>query len=363
MIRLCLSLLFVMTLAAQAGTPWSARQTAAVDAIFADFNQTNTPGGSVLVIQDGAVVFAKGYGRADLETKTPCAPETNFRLASVSKQFTAMAVLILRERGKLSLDENLLAFFPEFPAFGEHITVRHLLTHRSGLLDYEDLIPAGTMLPVLDQDVLRILISNAATNATPTYFPVGSQYRYSNSAYALLALIVEVRSGQTFARFLADNIFVPLGMTNTLAYEAGLATVPNRSYGHSLRTNGWQRTDQSLTSSVLGDGGIYSSVNDLCKWDQALYTTNLVSAATLAETFTPHTATDKPGRSYGFGWYLGAYRGLNMVWHSGETIGFRTRLVRIPERRFACIILANRSDAKLEEAAHRMVDQVLFDTP
>jgi CubicO group peptidase (beta-lactamase class C family) len=363
MIRLCLSLLFAMPLAAQASSPWSARQTAAVDAIFADFNQTNMPGGSVMVIQNGAVVFAKGYGLADLETKTPCAPETNFRLASVSKQFTAMAILILRERGRLSLDENLRAFFPEFPAFGEHITVRHLLTHRSGLLDYEDLIPAGTTLPVLDQDVLRILINNAATNAPPTYFPVGSQYRYSNSAYALLALIVEVRSGQTFARFLADNIFTPLDMTNTLAYEAGISAVPNRSFGHALRTNGWQRTDQSLTSSVLGDGGIYSSVTDLFKWDQALYTTNLTSAATLAEAFTPVTPTDKPGRSYGFGWYLGAYRGLKMIWHSGETIGFRTRLVRIPERRFACIILANRSDAKLEEVAHRMVDQVLFDTP
>ena len=316
-----------------------------------------------MIIRDGGVAFAKGYGLASLETKTPCTTNTNFRLASVSKQFTAMALLILRERGKLSLDENLLAFFPEFPAFGKQITVRHLLTHTSGLLAYEDLIPEGTTIPVLDQDVLRILMTNGATNATPTYFPVGSQYRYSNSAYSLLALIVQARSGQTFAHFLKENIFAPLGMTNTLAYEAGNSVVPQRAYGHSLRTNGWQRTDQSLTSSVLGDGGIYSSVMDLFKWDQALYTTNLVSAKTLAEAFTPATPIDKPGRSYGFGWYLADYRGTKMIWHSGESIGFRTRLVRIPERKFSVIILANRSDIKLEEPANRIVDLVLFGDP
>jgi len=359
-----LTTLFVaMTLSVHAGSPLPAAQAAKIDAIFAGFNHPDVPGASVMVIRDGGVAFAKSYGLANLETKTPCATNTNFRLASVSKQFTAMAVLILRERGKLSLDENLVAFFPEFPAFGKQITVRHLLTHTSGLLAYEDLIPDGTTIPVLDQDVLRILIGNAVTNATTTYFPVGSQYRYSNSAYALLALIVEARSGQKFARFLRDNIFAPLGMSNTLAYEAGVSVVPNRSYGHALRTNGWQRTDQSLTSSVLGDGGIYSSGTDLFKWDQALYTTNLVSAKTLQEAFTPMIPTDKPGRSYGFGWYLGEDRGVKMIWHSGESIGFRTRLVRIPERNFSVIILANRSDIKLEEPANRIVDLVLFGDP
>lgn len=349
-----------MTIPAQAGAVLTAEQTARVDALFADFNHTDAPGAGVMIIRDGVVVFAKGYGLSDLDKKTPISPDTNFRLASVSKQFTAMAVLILRERGKLSLDENLLAFFPEFPAFGKQITVRHLLTHRSGLLDYEDLIPTGTTIPVLDQDVLRILIGDGVTNSAPTYFPIGSQYRYSNSAYSLLALIVQARSGQTFAHFLKENIFTPLGMTNTLAYEAGNSVVPNHSYGHSLRTNGWQRTDQSLTSSVLGDGGIYSSVVDLFKWDQALYTTKLVSAKTLNEAFTPDTPTDKPGRSYGFGWYLGEYRGLKQIWHSGESIGFRTRLARFPEKKFSVIILCNRADAKLEEFPARIADLLLF---
>jgi CubicO group peptidase (beta-lactamase class C family) len=358
--RFYLSILIAMTIFSSIAKPLPASQVAAMEAILADFNQPDAPGASVMIVHDGAVIFSKGYGLADLETKTPITPETNFRLASVSKQFTAMAVLILRERGKLSLDENLLAFFPEFPAFGRQITVRHLLTHTSGLLAYEDLIPEGTTIPVLDQDVLRILMTNGATNTTPTYFPEGSQYRYSNSAYALLALIVQARSGQTFAHFLKENIFTPFGMTNTLAYEAGSSAVPNRSYGHSLRTNGWQRTDQSLTSSVLGDGGIYSSVNDLFKWNQALYTTKLVSAKALEEAFTPKTPTDKPGKSYGYGWYLTEHRDVKQIWHSGESIGFRSRLVRIPDKKFCVIILANRSDKKLEEKAEQIIDLVLL---
>lgn len=367
------ALLMAMTISAKAAAGLDAGATARIDALFTGFDHPNAPGASVMVIHHGKPVFAKGYGLANLDTKTPCTTNTNFRLASVTKQFTAMAVMILVERKALSLDESLAAFFPEFPEYGKAITVRQLLTHTSGLIDYEDAIPEGTTIPVLDQDVLRLLIaadvkrrttSDAAPNQsaaqTATYFPPGSQYRYSNTAYALLALIVEVRSGQTFARFLRENIFEPLKMTNTLAYEQGYAPVPNRAFGHSLKSNVWQRTDQSLTSSVLGDGGIYSSVSDLFKWDQALYKARLVSEPMLRVAFSPLTPTDKPGRSYGFGWYVTGYRGLKEIYHSGETIGFRTRIVRYPEMKFTVIILANRSDTKLEEFPHRIVDLVLF---
>lgn len=355
-IRQWLILVVVMFSIAHAKPELSADQTAQVDAIFAPFNQTDGPGASVGIIRAGRMVFAKGYGLADLTSRTPNTPETNFRLASVSKQFTALAVLILRERGKLTLEETLPAFFAEFPAFGQAITVRQLLTHSSGLLDYEDLIPPGTALPVLDQDVLRLIIQDGRTNRVPTYFPPGTQYRYSNTAYSLLALIVQARSGQTFAQFLRNNIFQPLGMSNTLAYEAGSSRVLHRAFGHGRRDGGWERTDQSLSSSVLGDGGIYSSLQDLFKWDQALYTTRLVSAATRKEAFTPQIATDKPGKSYGYGWYLTEYHGSKQIWHSGETIGFRTRLVRIPEQQLTVIILSNRSDQPLEPYANRVID-------
>ena len=350
-----IGILMAMTISAKAASSPGADIVARLDALFANFDHPNAPGATVMVIRDGKPIFAKGYGLANLDTKSPCTTNTNFRLASVTKQFTAMAIMMLAERNQLSLGETLPAFFPEFPAYGQAITVRHLLTHTSGLIDYEDVIPEGTTLPVLDQDVLRLLMKQ-----DKTYFPPGAQYRYSNSAYALMALIVEARSGQTFARFLKENIFEPLKMTNTLAYEEGLSTVSNRALGHTLKSNVWQRTDQSLTSAVLGDGGVYSSVTDLTKWDQALYKSKLISEPMLRVAFSALTPTDKPGRSYGFGWYITEYRGLREIYHSGETIGFRTRIVRYPEKKFTIIILANRSDTKLDEFPHQVVDLVLF---
>lgn len=354
--RVAITTLFVaMTALAKSGPALDAQRAAQIESLFRDYSQVNAPGVAVMVIREGKPIFAKGFGLADLQHKTPCTTNTNFRLASVTKQFTAMAVMMLVEKKKLMLDERLTNFFPEFPDYGKQISVRHLLTHTSGLPDYEDLIPPGTTIPVLDQDVLRLLLKQ-----DKTYFSPGTQYRYSNSGYALLALIVEIRSGQKFAGFLKENIFEPLKMTNTLAYEEGYGAIPNRAYGYSHGTNGWQRTDQSLTSSVLGDGGVYSSLADLFKWDQALYKPKLVSEPMLRVAFSLATATDKPGRSYGFGWYIGQYRGLKEVWHSGETIGFRTRLARFPEKKFTVIILANRADAKLDELPHQIADLVLF---
>jgi CubicO group peptidase (beta-lactamase class C family) len=267
-----------------------------------------------------------------------------------------MSILILADRNKLSLDESLVDLFPEFPRYGKQITVRHLLGHTSGLIDYEDVIPAGTTIPVLDRDVLRLLLKQ-----DKTYFPPGSKFRYSNSGYSLLSLIVEVRSGMPFARFLRKNIFQPLKMKNSLAYEEGFAIIPNRAYGYTVGDQGLTRTDQSLTSSVLGDGGIYTSVTDLYKWHQALYSTKLVSAKWLKLAFTPGSLpTDFPNSHYGFGWYLGNYRGLKEIWHYGETRGFTTRIARFPERKFTLVILTNRNNAKISELPHKITDLYLF---
>ncbi|HVM49261.1 MAG TPA: serine hydrolase domain-containing protein [Candidatus Acidoferrum sp.] len=347
-----------MTLSTQAAVQPADTLAQKLDALFQDFSQPGAPGASVMVIRDGKVAFAKGYGLANVEVMVPCGTNTNFRLASVTKQFTAMSVLILVDRQRLSLDERLTDFFPEFPAYGREITVRQMLTHTSGLLDYEDLIPKGSTLPVLDRDVLRLLMTQ-----DKTYFPPGTKYRYSNSGYALLAQIVEARSGNTFARFLHENIFGPLKMNHTLAYEQGVSVVPERAYGYSPEGSGWKRTDQSLTSSVLGDGGIYSSVADLYRWDQALYTDKLISRKLLKLAFTPATATERPKAGYGFGWFIGQYRGLREIWHSGNTVGFTTRIVRFPDRRFTVIILANRNEARLSELPHRVADWCLFPSP
>jgi len=331
------------------------RMTERFDALFQDYNHADTPGISVMVIQNGDVLFAKSYGMANLEERIAVQTNTNFRLASVSKQFTAMATLMLVERRKLSLDEHLTDIFPEFPACGKDITVRHLLTHTSGLVDYEDVIPSGTQLPVLDRDVLRLLMQQ-----DKTLFPPGAKFRYSNSGYALLAQIVEMRAKVPFAAFLKDNIFQPLQMNDTVAYEQGISYVKNRAYGYSPQGKTFHRTDQSLTSSVLGDGGIYSSVSDLYHWDQALYSEKLIGSNLLQLAFSDQTSSDRPEASYGFGWYVGKYRGSKEIWHSGNTIGFSTRIVRYPEKKFTVIILCNRVEAKLSDFPHKIADWFIF---
>lgn len=328
-----------------------------IDALFRDFDRPDSPGASVMVISNGRVLVARSYGLADVEKRIRATPDTNYRLASVTKQFTAMAIMQLAERGKLSLDDPITKFFSEFPEYGKKITVRNLLNHTSGLWDYEELIPKGTTIPVLDINALRLVMQQ-----DKTYFPPGTQFRYSNTGFALLALIVEKVSGETFAAYLHKHIFAPLHMDQTLAYESGISTVANRAFGHTQSANDWKRTDQSLTSSVLGDGGVYSSINDLRKWDEALYGTRLVSRKMLKAAFTPGPATSHGDHlQYGFGWFISEYRGLREIWHSGETVGFTTRIERFPDRKFTVIILTNRNDANISEIPHQIVDLYLFD--
>ena len=215
------------------------------------------PGASLLVVRDGKAIIRRSYGLANLEGSVAATPETNFRLASVTKQFTATAILLLVQDGKLKLDDRIRKWLPSLPPAVDSVSITHLLTHTSGIVDYEDVIPEGTKTQVHDADVLRLLESQDST-----YFKPGSSYRYSNSGYSLLSLIVERASGMTFAKFLNDRIFVPLGMTHTVAYEEGISTVANRAFGYTTKDGKWTRKDQSVTSAVLGDGGIYSSIDD-----------------------------------------------------------------------------------------------------
>jgi CubicO group peptidase (beta-lactamase class C family) len=247
----------------------------------------------------------------------------------VTKQFTAAAILILADEGKLTLDDPIRKWLPSLPPFADTIKIRHLLSHTSGLVDYEDVMPEGTTEQLHDADVLRLLAQQDRT-----YFAPGTSYRYSNSGYALLALIVERASGQRFASFLHHRIFEPLGMNDSVAFEKGISTVANRAYGYSLDEGRWTRTDQSLTSAVLGDGGIYSSIDDLAKWDAALD-----RDVRLRPAFAPATPTDDPKTQYGFGWRITG----DALWHSGETRGFRNVILRYPARRLTVVILTNRN--------------------
>lgn len=326
-----------------------------VDQLFAEYSGAQ-PGAAVLVVKNGAPVFKKAYGLAHLEKNIAAETQTNFRLASVTKQFTAMCLMQLVERGDLTYETSLQEIFPAFPNYGRAITVRHLLQHTSGLIDYEDLIPDTATVQVLDRDVLAMMMAQDST-----YFTPGEKFRYSNSGYAVLAMIVEKVSGKTFATFLRENIFAPLQMTNTVAYERGISEVHHRAMGYRMAEGKAVFSDQSLTSAVLGDGGIYSSVEDLFKWDRALCANKLVSAETLARAFTPGVLNDGTQTEYGFGWFVGAYRGHARARHSGSTCGFRNELQRYPASESSVIILTNRAAPEVEALANQLADLFLFD--
>ncbi|HEY4583475.1 MAG TPA: serine hydrolase domain-containing protein [Lysobacter sp.] len=322
-----------------------------IDALMRDYD-ADVPGASLLVLHDGVPRVRRGYGLADLEAGTPATPRSNYRLASVSKQFTAAAVLLLAQDGRLRLDDPVRRWLPTLPAAADAVTLHHLLTHTSGLLDYEDLMDPADTRQVRDVDVLRLLETQDRT-----YFAPGSDYRYSNSGYALLALVVERASGQRYADFLAARIFRPLGMTRTVAYEAGRSEVADRAFGYSVENGAWRRTDQSTTSAVLGDGGLYSSIDDLAKWDAALYDDRLLTHASRELAFAPATATDDPEVRYGYGWRITA----GMLWHSGESIGFRNVILRWPQQRLTVVLLTNRDDPEPYALATRIAALAMDD--
>ncbi|HMA21345.1 MAG TPA: serine hydrolase domain-containing protein [Gemmatimonadaceae bacterium] len=319
----------------------SAHATDEIDKLMERYNGA-LPGASVLVVRDGKVIVSRAYGLADVEAHMAATPRTNYRLASVTKQFTATAILLLYQDSKLSLDDRIKRWLPSLPSALDSVTIRQLLTHTSGIIDYEDVIPAGTTAQLHDADVLRLLESQDST-----YFKPGTKYQYSNSGYALLALIVESASGKSFATFLHDRIFAPLGMNHTVAFEDGISTVSNRAFGYTMKDSAWTRKDQSTTSAVLGDGGIYSSIDDLVRWDAALFDSRLLNDASRKLAFSPQTPTDKPDVSYGFGWRITG----ETLWHSGETSGFRNVIVRYPARHLTVVILTNRDDPAPYETA------------
>ncbi|MGY0560499.1 serine hydrolase domain-containing protein [Luteimonas sp. A277] len=321
-----------------------------IDEIMSDYNG-NVPGAAVLVLRDGEAVVRRGYGLADVEAGTPVTSETNFRLASVSKAFTAATVLLLAEDGRLQLDDPVRKWLPSLPEATDGVTIHHLLAHTSGLIDYEDVMPEGLDRQVRDADVLTILAGQDRL-----YFEPGTQYRYSNSAYALLTQIVERATGERYADVLRARIFNPLDMDNSVAFEDGISTVANRAFGHSLVDGSWTRTDQSPTSAVLGDGGIYSSLEDMAKWDAALSDNRLLSDATRALAFSDQTGVpvgeDNVG-AYGYGWRLDGER----MWHSGETMGFRNVIIRDPEQRLTVLVLTNRNAPRPYPLARRIMEE------
>jgi CubicO group peptidase (beta-lactamase class C family) len=314
------------------------------------FAAPGATGAALMLIRDGAVIKSEAYGLADVSRSVPCTVKTNFRLASLTKAFTAMAILILSERGKLKIADPLSNYISNLPPWANAVTLHHLLSHASGVWDYEDLLQSTT--PVKDRDVADLLRAQPAA-----YFQPGTNFRYSNTGYVLLALVVEAVSGISFAAFLRDHIFQPLQMCDTVAFENGVSIVPHRALGYTVSDSGIAETDQDLTSSTLGDGGIYSSVTDLFYWDQALHTEKLVRAQTLLSAFTPWSkSSDFADSGYGYGWYLAERRLGACQWHYGSTCGFSTWIERYPAQKLTLILLANRRDANLGLIARKIID-------
>jgi CubicO group peptidase (beta-lactamase class C family) len=324
----------------------------------------NIPGAAVLVLNRNGVLFERGYGVTDLRSARAINTNANFRLASCTKQFTAMAIMLLVHDGKLRYESRLTDVFPDFPEYGRAISIRNLLNHTSGLQDYEDLMPTpDPAVPVEQVQINDAGVLDLLKRQRSTKFASGTKWAYSNSGYVLLGLVVQKISGQTFADFLHQRIFAPLNMSNTVAYVRGINEVPNRAYGYSLEGKSWAQTDQSPTSATLGDGGIYSSLSDLAKWDQALRRNTLLTEPEMQPALTPAKVPngnvigpDGSTAKYGFGWFLDPYKGHKRMWHYGETVGFRSAIQRFVADDLTIIILCNRADLNPSSIALRVAD-------
>ena len=350
-----------------------------LDAIFSPLVGANSPGFAVLIRKNGQTVFQRGYGVREFGKPAKIDAQTNFRLASCSKQFTAMSIMLLVHDGKLRYDETLAEIFPDFPVYGKSITIRNLLNHTSGLLDYENLMEAfekqngkrwSDKNQIQDSEVFDLL-----KHADKTEFAPGTKWSYSNSGYVMLGLVVAKASGKSFPDFLKERIFSPLKMERTLAFVKGKNQIANRAFGNSKINSEWTETDQSSTSATLGDGGIYSNVQDLAKWDAALANHTLLSEAEMQPALTPfkisgaaqivlpddatNAMKNNPSVEYGFGWFLDPYQNHRRMWHYGDTQGFHTYIARFLDDDLAIIVLCNRTDVSPETLALKVADLFL----
>ena len=308
-----------------------------IDRLFRAYDRPGVPGAAVALIERGRITFQRTYGLANLETRERVTERTNFRLASLTKPFTALAVMQLISDGRLTLDQRVADVLPEFPAYGRDIRIRHLLTHTSGLRAYEDFVRDSSTRHVKDRDVITLL-----RRANGLMFRPGSAFRYGDSGYAILALVVEKVSGQRFAAFMQERIFAPAGMTSTVVWEPGVSEVQHRAFGYAPIASGFGLADHTNTSTVLGDGGIYSSVRDLLAWDRALDERTLVDNRMQELAWTPAVLNDGTKTHYGLGWFIERATDGTRVFHRGDTSGFSNFIAKYPERKQTLIVLTNR---------------------
>ena len=330
------------------------------DSVFARWNSTHTPGCAVGIARHDDVLFTRGYGMADLETGTPITPETIFESGSVAKQFTATAIVLLALDGKLDLSDDARKYVPELPDYGRPITIRHLLTHTSGLREWSTLValhgwPRGTRVHT-QSDLLDIVVRQHSLN-----YPVGEFYSYTNTGYALAATIVERVSGMSFREFSRRRIFEPLGMSHTQWRDDYSRLVPQRAQAYRPGRDGWH-LDMPF-EDVVGPGGLLTTVGDWLIWNRTLAHATLGQA--LVDSLTkPMRLNDGRVIHYGLGLFLGDHRGVHEISHSGSTAGYSTYLVRYPDRgQLSIAILCNSTAARAGTYAHELADALIDSFP
>lgn len=313
--------------------------------------------GTVLIAVDGKIVFEKSVGFANVKEQTPFDQHSSFRLASVSKQFTAMGIMLLKEDGKLDLDSPITKFFPELPYEG--VTIRHLLHHTGGIPDYMALFTKhwdretdfDKRKVAFNRDMINLL----AEHKPERLFAPGEKWDYSNTGYVLLASVIEKVSGQTIQAFMQNRIFDPLEMKDSRVFEVSIGVskdfdLPSRVYGFMYVGDDHVDNDWNFLNGMVGDGGIYASARDLLKWDQALYTEKLVKKAMLDEAFTSGVLKNGIETGYGYGWIVSRDKteGLTTS-HDGSWVGFRTSIQRHPDRKLTVIVLSNSSTLQIDQ--------------
>jgi CubicO group peptidase (beta-lactamase class C family) len=328
-----------------------------VDKLFADVDKPESPGAAIAVIQNGAIVYKRGYGVANLEYNIPITPSTIFHVASVSKQFTAFAVTLLANHGKLSLDDDIHKYLPEMPDFGKKITIRHLIHHTSGLRDQWELLAMGGWR--LDDVITKEHILKMVRNQKELNFEPGQEHLYSNTGYTLLAVIVERVSGQSFPEFTAANIFKPLGMTNTHFHDDHQMIVKNRAYSYSPASPGFRLA--ALNYANVGATSLFTTVEDLAKWVVNFEDKKIGGAAVIDQMQQKGVLNSGTQLDYAFGLSIGPYRGLNTVGHSGGDAGYRSFVFWFPEQRFGVVVLSNLGSFNPNRVARQIADIYLAD--
>lgn len=346
---------------------------ARLEALVAPYRENDAPGMVAVLIREGQVAWQTAFGLANLETHRAITPDTQFELASMTKQFTAMAIMILSEQGKLKFDDTLEKYCPEFPAYARTISIRDLLHHVSGLPDYEELMVGkisdnffrSSKGPPAAHEFTSAEVLKTLSRQPKLKYAAGSRFEYSNSGYEVLGQIVERVSGKRYAEFLKEKIFDPLGMEDTLVLDERKHSGPHLALAYRKRNAHWEDITYSPENYEYGDGGVESTGKDLFQWDQALYTGKLVRPATLDLAFTPGRTSNgkviethffEHPSAYGFGWFVSSAKAAAVLEHGGDWSGYRTHIIRVPSRHVTAIVLTNSSNGDVVRIAHRMIE-------